>query len=149
MKSQPFNRYTWLTTHNSFAMMGTRSSSGALIILGTNQLDTITSQLNVRTSSFHFSHKFFIRKKIRKLIFKLKKLISGEFEFCLQNGVRGLMLDLYEFNNDIWLCHGQCSNTTAFVSIFFFFSIRILKVIIFINIKVFLQLKYHDHKILY
>ncbi|KAL5541070.1 hypothetical protein UlMin_043356 [Ulmus minor] len=30
------------------------------------------------------------------------------------NGVRGLMLDMYEFNNDIWLCHGLCSNATAF-----------------------------------
>lgn len=36
-----------------------------------------------------------------------------------QNGVRGLMLDMYDFNNDIWLCHsygGKCYNYTAFVS---------------------------------
>lgn len=36
-----------------------------------------------------------------------------------QNGVRGLMLDMYDFNNDIWLCHstgGKCYNLTAFVS---------------------------------
>ncbi|CAL0312131.1 unnamed protein product [Lupinus luteus] len=35
----------------------------------------------------------------------------------LNNGVRGLMLDLYDFENDIWLCHsfgGQCYNYTAF-----------------------------------
>ncbi|XP_028242323.1 PI-PLC X domain-containing protein At5g67130-like [Glycine soja] len=34
-----------------------------------------------------------------------------------QNGVRGLMLDMYDFQNDIWLCHsfgGQCYNYTAF-----------------------------------
>ncbi|XP_058190315.1 PI-PLC X domain-containing protein At5g67130-like isoform X2 [Rhododendron vialii] len=33
------------------------------------------------------------------------------------NGVRGLMLDMYDFNNDIWLCHsfgGTCYNYTAF-----------------------------------
>ncbi|XP_061355646.1 PI-PLC X domain-containing protein At5g67130-like isoform X3 [Gastrolobium bilobum] len=33
------------------------------------------------------------------------------------NGVRGLMLDMYDFQNDIWLCHsfrGQCFNFTAF-----------------------------------
>ncbi|THU48399.1 hypothetical protein C4D60_Mb09t25840 [Musa balbisiana] len=33
------------------------------------------------------------------------------------NGVRGLMLDMYDFENDIWLCHstgGQCYNYTAF-----------------------------------
>lgn len=38
----------------------------------------------------------------------------------LQNGVRGLMLDMYDFNNDIWLCHsfgGTCYNYTAFVSV--------------------------------
>lgn len=37
----------------------------------------------------------------------------------MQNGVRGLMLDMYDFNNDVWLCHsfrGQCFNVTSFVS---------------------------------
>lgn len=40
----------------------------------------------------------------------------------MQNGVRGLMLDMYDFNNDIWLCHsfgGKCYNFTAFVSIIY------------------------------
>ncbi|KAH0453554.1 hypothetical protein IEQ34_017878 [Dendrobium chrysotoxum] len=35
------------------------------------------------------------------------------------NGVRGLMLDMYDFEGDIWLCHsfqGQCYNFTAFIS---------------------------------
>nr|GMC57732.1 PI-PLC X domain-containing protein At5g67130-like [Ipomoea batatas] len=35
----------------------------------------------------------------------------------LLNGVRGLMLDMYDFNNDIWLCHsfgGKCFNLTSF-----------------------------------
>lgn len=35
----------------------------------------------------------------------------------LRNGVRGLMLDMYDFQDDIWLCHslqGQCYNFTAF-----------------------------------
>ncbi|CAH9130309.1 unnamed protein product [Cuscuta epithymum] len=34
-----------------------------------------------------------------------------------KNGVRGLMLDMYDLNNDIWLCHsfgGKCYNYTAF-----------------------------------
>ncbi|XP_017697305.2 PI-PLC X domain-containing protein At5g67130-like isoform X2 [Phoenix dactylifera] len=34
-----------------------------------------------------------------------------------KNGVRGLMLDMYDFLNDIWLCHsfgGNCYNFTAF-----------------------------------
>lgn len=79
VKGLPFNRYSWLTTHNSFARLGERSATGAVILAPTNQQDSITSQLN--------------------------------------NGVRGLMLDMYDFNNDIWLCHsfgGKCYNFTAF-----------------------------------
>ncbi len=37
----------------------------------------------------------------------------------LQDGVRALMLDTYDFKDDIWLCHsfkGQCYDFTAFVS---------------------------------
>lgn len=37
-----------------------------------------------------------------------------------QAGVRGLMLDTYDFLDDIWLCHssgGACNNATAFVSL--------------------------------
>ncbi|KAK9067052.1 hypothetical protein SSX86_014376 [Deinandra increscens subsp. villosa] len=75
----PFNRYTWLTTHNSFAVSGTKSATGSLVLGPANQEDDVTSQL--------------------------------------KNGVRGLMLDMYDFNNDIWLCHsfgGKCYNITAF-----------------------------------
>ncbi|KAL9684277.1 hypothetical protein QQ045_021712 [Rhodiola kirilowii] len=75
----PYNRYSWLTTHNAFANMGGKSVTGAVILAPTNQQDSVTSQLN--------------------------------------NGIRGLMLDLYDFNNDIWLCHsfgGTCYNYTAF-----------------------------------
>ncbi|KAL6348069.1 hypothetical protein AAG906_037798 [Vitis piasezkii] len=79
VKGLPFNRYSWLTTHNAFAKLGAKSASGWPILTPTNQQDSITSQLN--------------------------------------NGVRGLMLDMYDFDNDIWLCHsygGQCYNYTAF-----------------------------------
>jgi hypothetical protein len=37
----------------------------------------------------------------------------------LQNGVRALMLDTYDFKGDVWLCHsvgGKCNDFTAFVS---------------------------------
>ena len=41
------------------------------------------------------------------------------FDMCsIQNGVRGLMLDMYDFENGVWLCHsfgGNCYNFTAFV----------------------------------
>ncbi|XP_024977783.1 PI-PLC X domain-containing protein At5g67130-like [Cynara cardunculus var. scolymus] len=75
----PFNRYTWLTTHNSFAVSGTKSPTGGPVLGPANQEDDITSQL--------------------------------------KNGVRGLMLDMYDFNNGIWLCHsfgGKCYNITAY-----------------------------------
>ncbi|KAG6710551.1 hypothetical protein I3842_05G007700 [Carya illinoinensis] len=79
VKGLPYNRYSWLTTHNAFAMLGQKSATGSVILSPTNQQDSITSQL--------------------------------------KSGVRGLMLDMYDFNNDIWLCHsfgGQCYNYTAF-----------------------------------
>lgn len=50
------------------------------------------------------------------------------FSFVLaltvQNGVRALMLDTYDFEGGIWLCHSpgeNCYDITAFVSVFFFF----------------------------
>ncbi|KAL1536581.1 PI-PLC X domain-containing protein-like protein isoform X6 [Salvia divinorum] len=75
----PFNKYSWLTTHNSFALTGRKSGVGSDLLAPTNQEDSVTDQL--------------------------------------RNGVRGLMLDMYDFNNDIWLCHsfgGRCLNVTAF-----------------------------------
>lgn len=45
-------------------------------------------------------------------------LIMGLVPGYVQNGVRGLMLDTYDFDNDVWLCHsfqGKCYNFTAFV----------------------------------
>ncbi|XP_021751767.1 PI-PLC X domain-containing protein At5g67130-like [Chenopodium quinoa] len=80
VKGLAFNKYSWLTSHNAFAMSGTtKSSSGSILLAPTNQEDSVTSQL--------------------------------------RNGVRGLMLDMYDFENNIWLCHsfgGKCFNFTAF-----------------------------------
>ncbi|WOG84646.1 hypothetical protein DCAR_0103830 [Daucus carota subsp. sativus] len=75
----PFDRYSWLTTHNSYAKTGSNSKTRTTILAPECQQDSITNQL--------------------------------------QNGVRGLMLDLYDFENDVWLCHsfgGQCFEYTAF-----------------------------------
>ncbi|XP_010269434.1 PREDICTED: PI-PLC X domain-containing protein At5g67130-like isoform X2 [Nelumbo nucifera] len=79
VKGLPFNRYSWLTTHNSFSLLGAKPAIGSTLLAPRNQEDSITSQFN--------------------------------------NGVRGLMLDMYDFENDIWLCHsfgGKCYNVTAF-----------------------------------
>lgn len=75
----PFNKYSWLVTHNSFSIVDFPPLPGVQRLTVYNQEDTVTNQL--------------------------------------RNGVRGLMLDMYDFNNDIWLCHsfrGQCYNFTAF-----------------------------------
>ncbi|RDY05231.1 PI-PLC X domain-containing protein, partial [Mucuna pruriens] len=76
VKELPFNRYSWLTTHNSFAWRGVNSSIGFPISAIMNQEDSITDQL--------------------------------------RNGVRGLMLDMNDYKEDIWLCQGPCFKYTAF-----------------------------------
>ncbi|KAF5448162.1 hypothetical protein F2P56_028719, partial [Juglans regia] len=45
VKGLPYNRYSWLTTHNAFAMLGQKSATGSVIVSPTNQQDSITSQL--------------------------------------------------------------------------------------------------------
>ncbi|XP_051126988.1 PI-PLC X domain-containing protein At5g67130 isoform X2 [Andrographis paniculata] len=75
----PFNKYSWLVTHNAFSIVDAPLLTGAQRVTFYNQEDSVTNQL--------------------------------------RNGVRGLMLDMYDFENDIWLCHsfrGQCYNFTAF-----------------------------------
>ncbi|OAE33472.1 hypothetical protein AXG93_3822s1280 [Marchantia polymorpha subsp. ruderalis] len=76
--SLPFNKVAWLTTHNSFAIVGAPELTGPRITFY-NQEDSVTDQLN--------------------------------------NGVRGLMLDMYDYKNDVWLCHsfdGECLDITSF-----------------------------------
>jgi hypothetical protein len=43
----PFNNYSWLTTHNSYALAGAASATGSALITETNQEDTVTAQLKV------------------------------------------------------------------------------------------------------
>lgn len=77
--SLPFNKYAFLTTHNSYAIKDEPSYTGVPRLTFYNQEDTITQQLN--------------------------------------KGVRALMLDTYDFEGDIWLCHsfgGHCYNFTAY-----------------------------------
>ncbi|XP_028803498.1 PI-PLC X domain-containing protein At5g67130-like [Neltuma alba] len=85
--SLPFNKYAYLTTHNSFAITREMPKSNQTLqpeglfprVTFSNQEDSITEQL--------------------------------------QNGVRALMLDTYDYKGDIWLCHsfkGKCYPTTAF-----------------------------------
>lgn len=61
------------------------------------------------------------------LLFAVPAEFTFSFPFLFQNGVRGLMLDAYDFNNDIWLCHGQCKDFTAFVSVHAIFKNHVLE----------------------
>lgn len=47
----PFNRYSWLTTHNSFAKLHQDSRTGTPILAPRNQQDSVTDQLNVSDPS--------------------------------------------------------------------------------------------------
>ncbi|KAG7654184.1 PLC-like phosphodiesterase TIM beta/alpha-barrel domain superfamily [Arabidopsis suecica] len=70
--SMPFNKYAFLTTHNSYAI------EGKPLHVATQE-DTIVQQLN--------------------------------------SGVRALMLDTYDYEGDVWLCHSfdeQCFEFTKF-----------------------------------
>ncbi|KAM7264169.1 hypothetical protein ACFE04_001852 [Oxalis oulophora] len=79
VKGLAFNKYSWLTTHNSYANPAALTVKGPVLLTPLTQEDSITIQLS--------------------------------------NGVRGLMLDMYDFKNDVWLCHStgsQCYDFTAF-----------------------------------
>lgn len=47
MKGLPFNRYSWLVTHNSFSILGEPSRTGVERVTFYNQEDSVTNQLRV------------------------------------------------------------------------------------------------------
>jgi hypothetical protein len=47
VKGLPFNRYSWLVTHNSFSIVGEPSRTGVERVTFYNQEDTVTNQLRV------------------------------------------------------------------------------------------------------
>lgn len=51
VKGLPFNRYSWLVTHNSFSILGEPSHTGVERITFYNQEDSITNQLRVCSGS--------------------------------------------------------------------------------------------------
>ncbi|KAF1863874.1 hypothetical protein Lal_00030996 [Lupinus albus] len=90
--SLPFNKYAFLTTHNSYAIGSGPLLDAAPRVTFTNQEDSITEQL----------------KKV-----EMKNTVT----LNMQNGVRALMLDTYDYKGDIWMCHsfkGVCYDYTAF-----------------------------------
>jgi hypothetical protein len=115
----PFNKYAYLTTHNSYAIVGEPSHTGIPRITFDNQEDTVTDQLNVPSDPSIVQISYYIH-------FSMTNYYSGDISYSdditndTQNGVRALMLDTYDFKGDVWLCHsngGKCNDFTAFVSI--------------------------------
>ncbi|GJN40827.1 hypothetical protein PR202_gn00238 [Eleusine coracana subsp. coracana] len=108
--SLPFNKYAYLTTHNSFAIVGEPSHTGIPRITFDNQEDTVTDQLNVPSGSSSIVHGLFY--------YAYFKPLNSHSDNCnLKSGVRALMLDTYDFKGDVWLCHssrGKCNDFTAF-----------------------------------
>ncbi|KAL2906309.1 hypothetical protein RDABS01_005019 [Bienertia sinuspersici] len=45
VKGLAYNKYSWLTSHNSFAISNTKSATGTFLLAPTNQEDSVTSQL--------------------------------------------------------------------------------------------------------
>ncbi|KAE8775031.1 PI-PLC X domain-containing protein [Hordeum vulgare] len=108
--SLPFNKYAYLTTHNSFAIVGEPSHTGIPRISFDNQEDTVTDQLNVASASSYKTVLLFYMSY-------LMNINSHHNCIALQNGVRALMLDTYDFKRGVWLCHssgGKCNDFTAF-----------------------------------
>uniref|UniRef100_A0A453JI78 PI-PLC X domain-containing protein n=1 Tax=Aegilops tauschii subsp. strangulata TaxID=200361 RepID=A0A453JI78_AEGTS len=108
--SLPFNKYAYLTTHNSFAIVGEPSHTGIPRITFDNQEDTVTDQLKVASVSSDKTLLLFYMSY-------LMNITSHRNCIALQNGVRALMLDTYDFKGSVWLCHssgGKCNDFTAF-----------------------------------
>ncbi|KAL5184285.1 PI-PLC X domain-containing protein [Glycine soja] len=137
VKGLAFNRYSWLTTHNSFAQSGIKSDTGSFIIASTTQEDTIVQQLNfarlysltnTKKKGYYDGSGEFDGREVELLdrlnqVTKNVRLKNGKNDKWrwsidqTSNGVRGLMLDMYDFKNDIWLCHsfgGNCYDVTSF-----------------------------------
>lgn len=65
VKGLPYNKYTWLMTHNSYARIGAKSATGSMILAPSNQQDSITSQLivNILHNITHSKVSFFPKEK--------------------------------------------------------------------------------------
>nr|GLL36515.1 PI-PLC X domain-containing protein At5g67130-like [Ipomoea trifida] len=59
----------------------------------------------------------------------------------LRNGVRGLMLDMYDFSNDIWLCLSSCGKCIehSMSAVFYGYYLLLPVITVLSEIKVFLE----------
>ncbi|XP_062176550.1 PI-PLC X domain-containing protein At5g67130-like isoform X2 [Alnus glutinosa] len=68
VKGLPFNRYSWLTTHNAYARRGVKSGTGFVILAPTNQEDSITRQLNQPAIDVLKEIKVFLEEKASEIV---------------------------------------------------------------------------------
>ena len=130
--------YAYLTTHNSYAIEGEPSHTGVPRVTFTNQEDTVTQQLNVHFSELESPYSKFTSEFIDYIYLYSFSMLSSILIRAIillnvQNGARALMLDTYDFDDDVWLCHssgGKCHDVTAFVSISISMHIKISPYII-------------------
>ena len=81
VKGLPFNRYSWLTTHNSFALTGAKPPTGSALLAPTNQEDSITTQLQVRSNSN--PHLAFLASITFFALFSFPLFPSNSFATCV------------------------------------------------------------------
>lgn len=74
--SLPFNKYSWLTTHNSFSIFGSSPQTGAPIVTFFNQEDSVLDQLNVLT---HKSVQLASSERNRMFVVKFRKTNTKQY----------------------------------------------------------------------
>ncbi|KAG0500858.1 hypothetical protein HPP92_000930 [Vanilla planifolia] len=101
-----------------YGRVGTKTIENMVYLLPKGLHAKVTSS-NARTYGQHLwslsQHHIYINRKSPLDCGSLWH--NPQMKLSTQNGVRGLMLDMYDFQNDIWLCHsvgGNCYNFTAF-----------------------------------
>ncbi|CAA3012343.1 PI-PLC X domain-containing At5g67130 [Olea europaea subsp. europaea] len=98
-----------------FSCTASFSGSRCVRSTATNQFHLLNNSLPFNKYAFLTTHNAFaIDDGVPRLTFTNQE---DNITQQLNNGVRGLMLDTYDFKGDVWLCHssgGECHDYTAF-----------------------------------
>ncbi|CAI9768856.1 unnamed protein product [Fraxinus pennsylvanica] len=98
-----------------FSCTASFSGSRCVRSTATNQFQLLNNSLPFNKYAFLTTHNAFaIDDGVPRLTFTNQE---DNITQQLNNGVRGLMLDTYDFKGDVWLCHssgGECHDYTAF-----------------------------------
>ncbi|KAL2499846.1 PLC-like phosphodiesterases superfamily protein [Abeliophyllum distichum] len=98
-----------------FSCAASFSGSRCVRSIATNQFQLLNNSLPFNKYAFLTTHNAFaIDDGVPRLTFTNQE---DNITQQLTNGVRGLMLDTYDFKGDVWLCHssgGECHDYTSF-----------------------------------